>query len=443
MKLLQCKGGSSTVEDNTYPTGPFEPQIPYINKLFSEGNRLYDTGGPQQYDGSTVADTHPQLAQNQQAVHNYVGQNVGTAQAGANAALNNAQGNASNPVLDTAQQNNPFLNYGIAAQLNPNSAQGAILPQVGGNVTNSINAALSANQGGLGGVVVPGTDAGSQNISGVLQNQLNGQPLNPYLEQLVQDQASTAARAFNDNVLPTIRTDAVNAGQFGGTRHGIAEGIASSRMGEDISKITNQLYGDAYDKGLQAQQFATGVVADQQQSGVSNSLQGQQLQGTLDQQRNQTALNAGQLANQFQTGANQALSSGTNTAAGLLTQGGAQGVQQQNAGLGALPGLLGSGSGLLTQGNQAGVQQHEQSQAQLTDVVNQHNYDANLPWQNLAQYQQFVSGPFGSSITGEENGDGAINPYQSLPGFGVYNPTTSRGGDGGKGGQLLSPLMQR
>lgn len=74
---------------------------------------------------------------------------------------------------------------------------------------------------------------------------------NQYLQQAIQ----AATRANNQNfsdaggTLSQIRTGAENAGQYGGSRQGIAEGIAASRLAQTNADIAATMASAAYDKG--------------------------------------------------------------------------------------------------------------------------------------------------------------------------------------------------
>lgn len=53
------------------------------------------------------------------------------------------------------------------------------------------------------------------------------------------------SRGFENEILPMIGQDAINAGGFGGSRQGVAEGIAAGRFGEELtSGITSLITAD-------------------------------------------------------------------------------------------------------------------------------------------------------------------------------------------------------
>lgn len=70
---------------------------------------------------------------------------------------------------------------------------------------------------------------------------------NPYLGQQANTIAQNATLNFQNNVAPTIRGNAQAAGGYGGSRQGIAEGLAMQGLNRDILAAQAELYGKAYD----------------------------------------------------------------------------------------------------------------------------------------------------------------------------------------------------
>ena len=71
---------------------------------------------------------------------------------------------------------------------------------------------------------------------------------NPFLEGAIQATRESANRDFSRNQAPALRNTAVAAGGIGGTRQGIAEGLALSDLNRDLINTESQ---------LRAQQFNT------------------------------------------------------------------------------------------------------------------------------------------------------------------------------------------
>jgi len=92
------------------------------------------------------------------------------------------------------------------------------------------NAALGANQFALGPVLFPETNPALQaNIEGAIR---------PVFQQLTED------------VLPQIQDQAIAAGGTGGSRQGVAEGLAISRANQSALDTSAQLSNQAFQGGL-------------------------------------------------------------------------------------------------------------------------------------------------------------------------------------------------
>lgn len=79
---------------------------------------------------------------------------------------------------------------------------------------------------------------------------------NPYLTQQADQLAQGLTQNFNTRVLPQINSSAIASGGFGGSRQGIAQGLAAQGLNQAISQGQTNLYSNAYntDRSLQAQQ---------------------------------------------------------------------------------------------------------------------------------------------------------------------------------------------
>lgn len=481
-KPIYAKGSSTKQE--VVPTGPWGPQVPFINQLFGEAQRLYNQGAPQYYSGQTVADT-PQLVTNStNAATQLVGQNLGQAQQGADLALQSAQNAGSNPLLQLGGQASGFLGQGLQQNANVGDKLtmfgNAAAPMGLGAILNSMRGPqqfqapmvnLGPNPAQTGVVGAAGAqglqqvlgqqptqfgtvqnEAGQLNLGGQLQQSLQGGAMNPYLDQVVQSALRSSNQNFNTNILPGIRTAANAAGQGGGLAfggEGIAAGLAAQGLQQQQGDIIGGIMSNAFNQGAQERQQALGLVSQAQQANQNAQLQTNQLnqQGqlqTMDQilrgsglgletalRGNETALQA-LLANQSaQLGTNelnqQALNQsgqlglqgaqlGTQALAqgGQLSQAGAQGninavtdmlgQGQTNAtdqlirSLGLLPGLQASPLSQLGFLNQLGMQDFGLNQARIEGDMDRYFWNALAPFNMLAQYQNFIAGPYGSSV---------------------------------------------
>lgn len=99
------------------------------------------------------------------------------------------------------------------------------------HVTNPYGAQADATH--MRGELMPGLQAAFGNISGLTDTQ----------EQIDAQSASLQAglgQLFREEINPAIQTEAVGAGQFGGGRQGVAEGVATGQLADAYTKG----YGD-------------------------------------------------------------------------------------------------------------------------------------------------------------------------------------------------------
>jgi len=74
---------------------------------------------------------------------------------------------------------------------------------------------------------------------------------NKYLQSAIQAATRPITESYTDagGVLSQIRGGAETAGQYGGSRQGIAEGLAAGRYAREVGDVTSQMASAAYDKG--------------------------------------------------------------------------------------------------------------------------------------------------------------------------------------------------
>ena len=209
----------------------------------------------------------------------------------AGAAISGTSGGAKQAGVTTTTQApwepmQPYLlNAAQASQNNYNSSkdlsplQQGILNQAQGIAANQLNSpGLSAMQNAANGLFGGNSSLFSpvQNISGVsdilpgragaasvdaanafsalgandpskaYQSLLTGDVTNPYLKNIANDNFTMANRNLLENVIPGINSGATNSGQFGSSRQGIAQGLAMSRLNQDVTAANNSMFGNAY-----------------------------------------------------------------------------------------------------------------------------------------------------------------------------------------------------
>ena len=422
-KLAYAKGSKTTQQ--VVATGPYGPQLPYIQNLWSEAQQLYNQGPPQYYPGSTVAGPNQTLTGSQDATLQYLQSQVPVNQAMQGAAQQFTGGAYNTPTAQLGAYGAGAAQQGIGDLI---SGQGAANPVVQGNQQGAAQALgrvfttgpqqiqapnimmgfqapriqqapqIAGPQVNTQTIGTPQIQAAGVDAQGALNTALQGGGMNPYLDQLVQAATRSATRQFNDSVLPGIRQDATLAGQRGGVSEGLAQGVAAGRMGETIGDVTSQIYGNAYNQAAETQRQALGLGVGAQtnqaqlagQIGQSNAqlnLAGQELQGNLGMQ--------GQLANaqNFLTAQDMAAGYGMQAQqlrANQLAQQGQLGLQGQIANAGAADNYMQrllQGAGLVSDATMQGNQLNQQGLIAGTQLG-----------QNAAQYgnnaamQQFLTG---------------------------------------------------
>ena len=115
---------------------------------------------------------------------------------------------------------------------------------------------------------------------------------NPYLQSAIQAAIRPAQQAFTDSggALSNIRSAAMSAGSFGGSRQGIAEGLAAGRFGQSILDTSAGMSNAAFQNG---QQQATATLGLMPSLGQAAQLPGQMLSqvGAQNESFNQALIN--------------------------------------------------------------------------------------------------------------------------------------------------------
>lgn len=437
-------GGSDTTNTTTnelVPTGPYGPQIPFIGQLFNQAAQLYGQGPLQAFEGlngNLTPQINPNLQQGQDSIGGLAGGNIDQNQAIQQYLQSLGQG------INPNQQFGESLTPGIAGGLDAQLAAGSnALSTFGGEQASNAQGAFNTvfGQQAPGATNVPGTQGGQTDVSGALGQQLaGGGGQNPFLDQLVQSAIQSQTNAFNRNVLPGIRGEAQAAGQPGGTRQGIAEGIAAGDLTQSIGNTVSNIYGGAFDTQNAAQGQAVGNVLGAQQGDQSAGIAGA---GIDSQNFNNYITNlltgTGQVGTNIGGGTGlglNAIGNATGQAGNLFTSGNQLGQNQTFGALSQIPGFQASSLGQFGAQNAVGVQQYGFDQSAITAAENQFLFNQNAPAQALSQFQQFISGPYGSTVGGAPQGtfDQFGNPGQYLPqGGGVPQPGGPQQGKGGQG----------
>jgi len=94
-------------------------------------------------------------------------------------------------------------------------------------------------------------------------------------------------RNLQEQILPNLGDQAVQAGQYGGSGHGVASGIAARGTQEALANANASTMLDAYGKGLGAQSNALGQAGGTLGLGFIPSTTGMEVGQTMQQQNQQ------------------------------------------------------------------------------------------------------------------------------------------------------------
>lgn len=404
-KVAHAGGGNSAPKNEVIPTGPWAPQIPLINQLFSNATGLYNQGPPKYYPDSTVNPENALTASTRDAAIGQINQNMGVNQTAAGTAANNVANAGNNPVAQAGGAVQPQLTTGINSLLSGQT--GGPLGQAAGQTSPLIQQILGSVANANPNVyTAPQTNAGGLDVTSALQGQLNG-GANPYLAQVAEGALRTSNNNFNRNILPGIGDEASAAGQVGGTRQGIAQGIAAGDQAAYSNDVIGRLFAQSFDQQNADRGQAINTVANAQgqnaQLGLATNQLNEQIRQAIMGNQLTASGQAGQLATAASSLGQQGQIAGANTGTNLLTQGQALGTDATVKNASLLPILQGSNLSQLGFGNELGVQQYGFNQAQTDADVERWFFEQFAPYNALTQFQNYVSGPYGSTVAGAPN----------------------------------------
>lgn len=376
-------GGNTTTVQKA---DPWEGQQPYLKDLYAQYQSQYQNSAPQYFPESTVAGVSPWT-------EGGVGQlaafgNSPYYQQGATASRNSMQNlsNMQNPFT------NPMLGMGYGQLGNVNQYM---------NKTMSGQNAVQAQNAQAGGVL-PNYQA--------MVGQMTG---NPQLDAMVNAAQTRTAQNFNEQVMPQISLNSLSNNAYGGSRQGIAEGLAADRLQQQMGDIATGMYGSAYESGQNRALQGAGQQAGLDTNvNLANSQQNMQAQ-LANQQLQQWA--AGQGMNSLQSGLGMSMDAAR--------------LQQATLPSYAQYGMLPTQNLL-----QAGQMDQQQRQMMLDDEVARWNFYNNLPQQMLSQYGAGVAGLGSPGGTQSTTGPGSsTSPLVgalggAATGAGLYSALGGAGG---------------
>lgn len=183
---------------------------------------------------------------------------------------------ANPPTLFPGSTITPFNPLEQQAQQQALGAAGGQLPQV----ANSAIGATGALQGPVLGQSIMGQNAqlaGQQMALPAQQFLLSGDVLNPEsnpaLGAAIQGAIRPITQQFENTVLPGIRNEANLVGGLGGSRQGVAEGLASQAYLDAVGSTAAGMQNEAYQSGLGALIGGLGPTLGAGASGTEAGLQ--------------------------------------------------------------------------------------------------------------------------------------------------------------------------
>lgn len=237
---------------------------------------------------------------------------------------------------------------------------------------------------------------GGANPMQAIEQMLSGRANTATLDPVVNTAMRRMGENFNEQVMPSINQGATAAGQYGGSRQGIAQGLAAKGLAYSMGDTSANMYNQAYQ---QAQQNRYGTANNMAGLGLSNS--------TNNANRN------------FESQSRNAdISLANNSQAMQQSQ---QQVQNRLLGLQTMQG-----------GNALSDQAYNQ-QMGLLNAPNDYN------WNNLNRYASIIQpgSGIGGTSTSSSSGGGGINAAGALGGaLGGAQLSTMLGGSAGLGAGL-------
>lgn len=262
------------------------------------------------------------------------------------------------------------------------------------------------------------SDQGKLDPTQSLGNLLSGQVSNPYTQRTADAVTNNIGRNYAEQVMPGIRSGAVQSGQYGGSRQGIAEGLALSRMNQDIASATAPLYAQQHENSQNRMASVAGQLNSQAQNVAENNVN-RNFQGQTINAQNQLQADTGNASRALQADLSNAQRMQQNNQfnANLGLQNNAQEMQRASQDVNTrMMGLnaLGIGQGY----------QDQNYQNQLGALAQENDFD----WNNLNRYSSIISpgAGLGGSTSGSQTGGGGT-------GAGLIS--------GGIGGGLLASTL--
>lgn len=165
-------------------------------------------------------------------------------------------GGSTTPATSTTTVNNPQQQelYGLAMPFLKQFAQAPPSMPTGPTVAPFDPAQTAGQEQVLGAAAGPQqnlADIGSSNAQ-FLSGDVLSPESNPALKQYMETATQPIWQGLTEQALPAIRGEAIKSGGFGGSRQGIAEGLATGRAAQAAGNVTADIANKGYAGGLEA-----------------------------------------------------------------------------------------------------------------------------------------------------------------------------------------------
>ncbi|MBI1773424.1 MAG: hypothetical protein HYR68_13965 [Burkholderiales bacterium] len=283
-------GTGRVLKPGATPTEINESGVP----VYDEGDYTNDSGLLGRYQGLFDKKQNQGLANYGQAADNYLGTNSAWDMGEARDSAFRLMKNAYDPVSMQAAQGAYTMPMNAAFSQMPQAYQAATSALAQAGPAALINTP-GQNNLGLGRAfqdVIYGDLGNNPYLAGAIQKGLNQSSAQ------FQNLQNDTMQQFKEDILPSLRGDAITNGQYGGSRQGIAEGKAADSLARNMSRALSQVGQNMTDAAVAAQ---SGQYSQdrQNQLNAAMGLSGQQynVAGQDAGAKNQVNLSNAQMAN--------------------------------------------------------------------------------------------------------------------------------------------------
>lgn len=262
--VAMAKGGGGQTTQ-IQKADPWSGVQPYLKEGYSRLSEIAQQT-PTFYPGQTYAGFDPMQMASQQGMLNYAGSpGVSGTIGNVFGTTNQAMGAGSDPVSQMADRSSVPANSRMLIEATKDPNSGIFMPDI------QTNAGVNPN------------DSIARMMSGTM---------NPWIGQAADSAMARLNDNFKEQIMPSIASNAVATGGVGGSRQGVAEGIAAKGLAQAQGDMLASMYLQGANKAIDQQNTGTGMALSQQQANNSNQLQKAGLGLSAEMGRTGNALSA-------------------------------------------------------------------------------------------------------------------------------------------------------